>query len=246
VADLNPLILDILLVAISAFSSVSRLGSQAGDTRMSRDKSLSATVSCYDASTGSLIGSRSSRTSILVSPDGGFRAYAESDAVATGPECRNTSKLFVAPQSSQDFRIVLAVEPSSQASGNGIDIIDWSPTGHHLLLAQGFWQYGSDVGRSSVRIYDADSDRLSSEGLVDEAFSQQVGKKCAARFEPLGFSRNGKAVVKAEPFFDYGEDKAAEDSCVRRESFWLVDFAIPAVRQLADRYKTRQFGNVAR
>ncbi len=81
---------------------------------------------------------------------------------------------------------------------------------------------------------------------MDEAFSQHVGKKCAATFEPLGFSRNGKAVVKAEPYFDYGEDKAAEDSCVRRESFWLVDFAIPAVRQLADRYKTRQFGNVAR
>ena len=128
---------------------------------------------------------------------------------------------------------------------DGIDVIDWSPTGHRPLLAQGFWQYGSDVGRSSVRIYYADSDRLSSEGLVDEAFSQRVGKKCAAAFEPLGFSRNGNAVVKAEPYFDYGEDKAAENSCVQRESFWLVDYAIPAVRQLADSYKTRQFGKFA-
>jgi hypothetical protein len=117
--------------------------------------------------------------------------------------------------------------------------------GHRLLLAQGRWQYGSDVGRSSVRIYDADSDRLSSEGLVDEAFSQRVGKKCAATFEPLGFSRNGNAVVKAEPYFDYGEDKAAENSCVQRESLWLVDSAIPTVRQLADRYKARQFGKVS-
>ncbi len=183
--------------------------------------------------------------SILVSPDGGFRAYAESDAVATGPECGNTSKLFVAPQDSQSFRIVLTVKPSSQAPGNGIDIIDWSPTGHRLLLAQGFWQYGSDVGRSSVRIYDADSDRLSSEGLVDEAFSQHVGKRCAASFEPLGFSRDGNAVVKAEPFFDYGEDKATENSCVQRESFWLVDYTIPTVHQLRHRYKTRQFGKVA-
>jgi hypothetical protein len=113
------------------------------------------------------------------------------------------------------------------------------------LLAQGFWQYGSDVGRSSVRIYDADSDRLSSEGLVDEAFGQRVGKKCAGTFEPLGFARNGNAVVKAEPYFDYGEDKAAKDSCVQRGSLWLVDYVIPAVHQLASSYKTRQFGKVA-
>jgi hypothetical protein len=182
---------------------------------------------------------------ILVAPDRGFRAYAESNAVATGPACRNTSKLFIAPQDSQSFHTVLTVEPSWQAPGNGIDIIDWSPSGHRLLLAQGFWQYGSDVGRSSVRIYDADSDMLSSEGLVDEAFSQRVGKKCAATFEPLGFSHNGNAVVKAEPYFDYGEDKAAENSCVQRESFWLVDDAIPAVHQLADGYQTRKFGKVA-
>ena len=242
---MNPLVLSILLIAISAFCSASRLGSQAGGTRTSRDKSLSATATCYDGSTGSLVGSRSSRTSILVSPDGGFRAYAESDAVATGPECRNTSRLLIAPQDSQGFRVVLTVKPSSQAPGNGIDIIDWSPSGHRLLLAQGFWQYGSDVGRSSVRIYDADSDKLSSEGLVDEAFSQRVGKKCAATFEPLGFSRNGNAVVKAKPYFDYGEDKAAENSCVQRESLWLVEYEIPAVHQLAYSYKTQQFSKVA-
>ena len=201
-------------------------------------------MSCYDASTGSLVGSRSLRTSVLVSPDGGFRAYAESDAVATGPECRNTSKLFVGSQDSQSFGLVLTVKASSQAPGNSIDIIDWSPTGHRLLLAQGFWQYGSDVGGTSVRIYDADSHRLSSEGLVDEAFSRYVGKKCAATFLPLGFSRNGTAVVQAEPYFDYGEDKAAENSCVQQHSSWLLDSSMPSVRQLAGNYKPRQYGRV--
>jgi hypothetical protein len=154
--DLYPRVLSVLLIGISAFAAPSRLASQAGATRTSRGKSLSATVSCYDESTGRLIGSRSSRTPILVSPDRAFRAYAESDVVSTGEECKNTSKLFVASRDNQRFRVVLTVEPSSQALGNSIDIIDWSPTGHRLLLAQGFWQYGSDVGGSWVRIFDAD------------------------------------------------------------------------------------------
>lgn len=112
------------------------------------------------------------------------------------------------------------------------------------MLAQGSWHYGSELGGTRVRIYDADSDSLSSESLMDEAFSRYVGKTCAATFQPLGFSRNGAAVVRAEPYFDYGEDKAAEDSCVQKQSLWLVDFAIPTVRQLADSYEPRHYGKI--
>jgi hypothetical protein len=70
---------------------------------------------------------------------------------------------------------------------------------------------------------------------VDEAFSERVGKKCAATFEPLGFSRNGNAVVKAEPYFDYGEDKAAENSCVQSP-------AQPGVQRSSSRSTCRNFG----
>ena len=239
----------ILLIAIAAVSSHLLFGSQVQPRPTSKDKSLSANASCYDVATGKLVGSRTSRTSVLVSPDGSFRAYAESDAVAAGlanrPECSNTSRLFVAGRDSRKFYAVLTIKPSPESLGNSIDLTDWSPKGHRLLLAQGFWQYGSDVGGTRVRIYDADSDNLSSESLMDEAFSRYVGKTCAAIFQPLGFSRNGSAVVRAEPYFGYGEDKAAEDSCVQKQGFWLVDFAIPTVRQLADSYEPRHYGKVA-
>jgi len=249
VADLKPSIPSILLIAIAAVSSHLLFGSQVQPRPTSKDKSLSANASCYDVATGKLVGSRTSRTSVLVSPDGSFRAYAESDAVAAGlanrPECSNTSRLFVAGRDSRKFYAVLTIKPSPESLGNSIDLTDWSPKGHRLLLAQGFWQYGSDVGGTRVRIYDADSDNLSSESLMDEAFSRYVGKTCAAIFQPLGFSRNGSAVVRAEPYFGYGEDKAAEDSCVQKQGFWLVDFAIPTVRQLADSYEPRHYGKVA-
>lgn len=245
---MKPSIPSILLIAIATVSTHLLFGSQVQPRQPSKDKSLSPNASCYDVATGKLVGSRTSRTSVLVSPDGSFRAYAESDAVASGlanrPECSNTSRLFVAGRDGRKFQTVLTIESSPESLGNGIDLVDWSPKGQRLLLAQGSWQYGSDVGETRVRIYDADSDTLSSESLVDEAFRRYVGKTCAATFQPSGFSRNGSAVVRAEPYFDYGEDKAAEDSCVQKQSFWLVDFAIPAVRPLADNYEPRQYGKV--
>ena len=210
---------------------------------------MRAAASCYDESTGRLIGSNRSRTSVLISPDGRYRAYAESEAVAsqatTGAECQNTSRLFVAGPKSQKFRPVLVVEPSPEALGNSIDLVDWSPNGHRLLLAQGFWQWGSDVGGMMVRIYDAESENLSRKFLVDEAFSRYVGKKCVGVFHPVGFSSSGKVIVTAGPFFDVGEDEPVEDSCVQKEGFWLIDSVIPAVSQLPDNYKVWHYSKDA-
>ena len=246
--DLKPSISGILLIAIATVSSHLLFGEQIHPRPANIDHSLSANANCYDTASGKLVGSRTSRTSVLVSPDGTFRAYAQSDAVASGaanrPECSNTSRLFVAGRDRRKFQTVLTIESSPESRGNGIDLVDWSRKGHRLLLAQGSWQYGSDVGETRVRTYDADSDRLSSESLLDEVFSRYAGKVCAAIFQPLGFSDSGSAVVKAEPYFDYGEDRAAEDSCVQKQGVWLVDFAIPTVRQLADSYEPRHYGTV--
>jgi len=212
---------------------------------------MSAAASCYEESTGRLIGSNRSRTSVLMSPDGLYWAYAESEAVASqatnaaSAACRNTSKLFVSGLKSQKFRPVLVVEPSPEALGNSIDLVDWSPNGHRLLLAQGFWQWGSDVGGMMARIYDAESESISSKSLVDEAFRRYVGKNCVAVFQPVGFSSTGKAIVTAGPYFDVGEDRPREDSCVQKEGFWLIDSLIPTVSPLPDNYKVQRYGKDA-
>jgi hypothetical protein len=72
-----------------------------------------------------------------------------------------------------------------------------------------------------------------------------VGKACAAVFQAVGFSPRGRAVVAVEPFFDYGEDRPSQDSCVQKKGFWLIDFAIPAVNQLPDDYKVQHYGKDA-
>ena len=212
-----------------------------------KDRPLGAAASCYEESTGKLIGSNRSRTAVLMSPDGRYRAYAESEAVASqatnagSSGCQNTSRLFVASPKSKNFRPVLVIKPLPERHGNDIELVDWSPAGHHLLLAQGWWEWGSDVGGIVVRTYDADSENLSSEFLVDEAFSKYVGKNCAGVFHPVGFSSSGKVVVTAAPFFDVGEDKPVEDSCVQQEGFWLIDTEISAASQLPDNYRVERY-----
>jgi hypothetical protein len=93
-----------------------------------------------------------------------------------------------------------------------------------------------------VRIYDADSEKLSSKSLVDEAFRRYVGKDCVAVFQPVGFSSSGKAIVTAGPYFDVGEDMPREDSCVQKKGLWLIDSVISAIShfQITTRFSTTE------
>jgi hypothetical protein len=247
---MKPPINGILAIAITAFVWHRYAPAQVEHQPTSKDASMSTYASCYEESTGRLVGSKRSRTSVLTSPDGLYRAYAESEAVASqaptaSAECQNTSKLFVAGPKSQEFRSVLVVQPLPEALGNSIDLVDWSPNGHRLLLAQGVWQWASDAGGMIVRVYDAESENLSREFLIDEAFSTHLGKKCAGVFDPIGFSLSGDVVVRAGPFFDVGDDKPVEDSCVQKEGFWLIDFAVPTINQLPDNYRVDRYAKVA-
>jgi hypothetical protein len=208
-------------------------------------------VSCYDDS-GRLVGPNKMRTLVLESPDGKYRAYAETEAFtrkkksATGEyvECENTSRLFVAGPRSDGFRQVVTLLPKAEPepSGNDLSLVDWSPKGHRLLIAEGLIWYGGDSGRIVIRIYDADSHKLSDESFVEEAFRKHAGKECIGVFEPTGFSKDDGITVKAGPYFDVGEDQPHADSCVAKEGMWLIGRADDAIRKLPDNYKPKHYG----
>lgn len=204
-------------------------------------------ASCYEETTGKLSGSRLVRTHFFVSPGGRYRAYVEVEAIAsksnTAPdsECASTSRLFVAA-GDQSFRQVLVLEPTPDATGNTLTIVDWSPDGRTLLVDQGVFQWGSDVGRSSARLYDAETGTLSEPALVENAFSKRAGAPCASVIEPLGFSEYGQLVLKASPFFMLGEETPVEDSCLQQQGVWMLEPATQKLIPLPQDYKVQRYG----
>jgi hypothetical protein len=209
-------------------------------------------VSCYEPGAGSVVGPKKMRTFVLESPDGTFRAYSQSEALldktrnAQGDEdveCENTSRLFVAGPPGHKFRQVMIVLPTPEPSGNNIGLVDWSPKGHRLLITEGRWGYDSDFGETTIRIYDADSDKLSSESFVQEAFRKHGGRDCIGVFQAVGFSEDGGIIVRAGPYFDEGEEHPRADSCVAKKGLWLIAPGDDAIRPLPDNYKPKHYGN---
>jgi dipeptidyl aminopeptidase/acylaminoacyl peptidase len=209
-------------------------------------RSMVTNATCYDESTGKLTGSHKSRTAVLSAPDGRYRAYAESGAVSSpntvGGECQNTSKLFVAGPNSPDFQEVMVIKPIQERHGNSIELVDWSPTGHRLLLGEGAWEWGSDSFGSMTRIYDAESKTLSQDSVLDRAFLKALGRDCVAILRPAGFSASGGVVIRTGPYFDVGEDSPDKDSCVTKEELWLIDAEKSTARSLPDEYKVKHYG----
>jgi hypothetical protein len=200
---------------------------------------------------GKLVGPAKRRTFVLESPDGRYRAYAETTAVThkrkngqgdEDVECENETGLFVADERNENFRQVVSVLPRPGLSGNSISLVDWSREGHQLLIGEGVWGYGSDFGGTVIRVYDGDSRTLSSESLVDEAFRKHAGKECIGVYQPVGFFEDGGIIVKAGPYFDEGEEQPRPESCMAKESIWLVGPAHDVIRQLPDDYMPKRYG----
>jgi hypothetical protein len=187
-----------------------------------------------------------SRTWTLVSPDGLYKAHAVNEAVAERSAgeisgCKSTSKLFVAGPGPDEAKAVFIVEPTQDASANSIELVDWSRDGHRLLVIEGTAQWASDAAGVVARIYDADSGKLSDENLIYDAFGRLLGRKCVATFDPIGFSRNGKVVVRAYPDLDY-DGILQKDSCVKKVEVWDLDLASRKLGRLPNQFEVRRYG----
>jgi hypothetical protein len=196
------------------------------------------------------------RSEVLVAPDGEHGAYTES--LATGgiklaenapggllePECANITKIFITDRRGGEFRLGLTISPTESALGNAARLVDWSPDSRYLLLESARFQWGSDVGSSDPVLYDARSETFSDPGLACRAFKKWAKRDCAVgSVIPLGFSPEGKVVLKAGPSYPAtSENKDLEpNSCLQKSGTWVYDPATGNLSECLNNYQVRPF-----
>ena len=208
----------------------------------------SASATCYEESTGRVRGSQLVRSHVLVSRVG-QRAFTKNQAIAfrrKGPkedwDCDSTSRLFLSSGEGKGFRQLLVLWPTPDLRGNSLSIVDWSADGRWLLITEGRFHWGSDVGWNVVRVYDSRRDTLSDRELIPRLFSERVGHKCAGIFEPQGFLAEGDVVLEVSPFFLEAEEQPEKDSCVQKKERWLLNPSTHLLRAQPEDYKVQRYG----
>lgn len=179
-------------------------------------------LSCFGDGEGDAFGTRIARTPVLAAPDGGYRAYAEGEALAFSeeyapqPGCVNFSRLYLAAGSGA-FELVLSLSPFAGLAGNSIRLVDWSPDGRWLLLETELWAYGSEFDNPDILVLHAV--RRYFDALdMGEALRQRFDRACFLYWRALGFLADGAVAVETLPSGElYGP------SCEERPSRWRFD-----------------------
>jgi hypothetical protein len=196
-------------------------------------------VSCFKEP----VGSRLARGSVLVSPDGRFRAYTEVEAravkVGDDFECVNRSRLYVGV-GSRPYENVFMEEPRIYMQGNSLTLVDWSPDSRYLLMQLFDFQYESDAASPSVLVYDTQYQYFLSP-QVDDMFGRYFNKTCNVRADPLGFSPQGAIVLKAANWVEVDGESSSPCLPEGKESQWEFDLAKGTVNLIANSATPRRY-----
>lgn len=171
------------------------------------------------------------RSPVLASPGGVFRAYSENEAISFGKaangsspdyECENTARIYLAGPKNDHLRLAIIQNATDGSLYDYLGSVDWSPDGRYLLCELFVATYGTDSADQYILLYDADYGLLSQRDLFYHALDRYFRKRCGVAFAPLGFSTDGRIVVRIGPAYDV-EGLIDPDSCTKRDGLWLRD-----------------------
>jgi hypothetical protein len=189
------------------------------------------------------------RSRVLISPDGNYQAYSQSEAMMW-PEsgCINTSELFVKGPDDKQFRLVYLQEPHTTEGFNLLTLVDWSPNSHQLL-AELFIssQFGTDFGSRIPLLYKATEGVFSDENWLKAALSSHFSHDCYANFDARGFSADGGYVFTIYAVYegDTSDNPIEANSCVKKDGIWQLNYEDSKgwmVKQVAATYRVRRYG----
>jgi len=193
----------------------------------------------------------------LFSPDQRHRAYVQVTAKAyTAPDipkelfneaCQNTSKLFVGDANATRLRSVFQLGSSSfrafgetwASDGNGMRIVDWSPSGRYLLVELSLWKYETE-GQNRIPLhYDVKTGKIQMANLYS-LFEKRFGSKCEVDFQMEGFSHDNQPIVLASP----PQRDHEFVPCVNRKERFELQFGENQLKPVSPSTPSKQYGTV--
>src|SRR5450755_1344487 len=190
----------------------------------------------------------SPRSAVLSAQNGGSREYVETIAerpkrvAGRNPDtaCAARSKLFVSG-SGDAFNLAFMQSPTPERPGNGMKLIDWSPSGKYLLLDLFTYQYEGEGGEHTPLIYDADSGLVYQPDLY-HLFKEHFGRECGATASIDGFTSDGLVLLRViRPVPDPTYEPKMPASCVKQRGFWSLNFKQGGVGFLGDHYEVKKY-----
>jgi hypothetical protein len=211
------------------------------DQKEIRGAQKTAFATCWEEKTKKY-GSQSIQGTIFVSPDGLQQAYVKIDTKALGKDssgqesCQNRSALFVAKDGQEHFDSVFTYQREKGETGNGIQLIDWSPDSKVLVADLLTWYYSSEGWEHHMLVYSAQTGVVQKKSLED-LFSRALHKDCGLEAQIKGFLLDGRVAVKARPL-----DEEEGPSCVSKDSLWAIDISTFKISPLTGKEAIKQNG----
>jgi hypothetical protein len=190
--------------------------------------------------------SREVQSPALVSSDNLYSAYVITIAKYENDACSNRTRLMIKGPKDLSFRVVREILPKPYELGNGLQMIDWSPTGHFLALKCHIFQYASDFGWIDLRIYDAENDRFIIPPL-DKMFSKIFHGHCSIRLAAvLGFSPAGQLILAVGDYWTVDEeiDNNGPRCIGDNDQIWILDFHERQIRRSISEQHPKTYGNI--
>jgi hypothetical protein len=167
-------------------------------------------LECLRNNKGRDVASRSLQTPVFVSKQG-FKAYGLVVA-SYSPEgtCKNTSTVYLAEPGGK-FRVALQqteerLPDGSVYDGNGIENVQWSPSGTRLLIEVSQWTWGTDTGSYTKYILVTASEDEPREVPILSAIQRYFAQECARLVSSKGWLDDKHIGIEIKPDQDVDED----------------------------------------
>jgi hypothetical protein len=220
----------VLFRALRLFSSAPLLLCCVSASAFAQNKPLvTRYIECMRDDKGRDIGSQTMRTPVFDSKRG-FKVYGVVVASQTQQEtCNNTSTIYLA-EPAGTFRV--AFQQTSEFlpdggvyDGNGIEGIEWSPSGTRTLIQVSQWTWGSDFGWNTKYILLAAAEGIARELPLSAAIQRHFAQPCARLVNTKGWLDDGRISIEVMPVNDLDEEGIADQtaSCVEQPTLFTFE-----------------------